>query len=106
MHLQDQVKLHKELSKKIDELEFQKKELGLAIMRQMTTKKLTLPGYVVRRYNRLSIKLTIDEARALNAVKLEESVDKEKIKALHDNGQRINGVNEIEYIQISSTITD
>lgn len=103
MNLQDQVRLHKELSKKIEELESLKKELSLAIMQQMTNKTLSLPGFIVRRYNRLCIKVTIEEARALNAVKLEETVDKDKIKALHNNGQPISGVSEIQYIQISST---
>ena len=79
MRLEDQVKLHKELSKKIDELEAQKKELGLAIMQQMTSKVISLPGFVVRRYSRLSFKLTIEQARSLNATKIEETIDKDKI---------------------------
>lgn len=103
MTLQNQVELHKALSKKIEELEAQKKELGLAIMKQMTSKTVTLPGFVVRHCSRLSIKLTIDEARSLNAVKLEEAVDKDKLKALHNNGHHINGISEIHYIQISNT---
>jgi len=106
MNLQDQVKLHKELSKRIDELESQKRDLGLAIMQQMTDRTLTLPGVVVRRCNRLSIKLTIEQARALGAVKLEETVDKDKIKALYNDGQPISGVSEIQFIQIFSTATE
>lgn len=103
MNLQDQVKLHKEISKKIEELESQKKELGFAIMQQMSSKTVNLPGFVVKLCKRLSIKLTIEEARALNAIRTEEVVDREKIKALYNNGHSINGVNEIQYIQISST---
>lgn len=103
MNLQNQIKLHKELSKKIDELENEKKTLGLAIMHQMQGKTLTVPGFIVRRYSRLSIKLSIAEARSYNAVKLEETVDKDKIKALCNNGQAIHGVSEIQYIQISIT---
>ena len=103
MNLQDQVKLHKEISKKIEELESQKKELGLAIMQQMTNKTVNLPGFVVKLCKRLSIKLTIEEARALSAVKMEEIVDRDKIKVLYNKGHSINGVSEIQYIQISST---
>lgn len=102
MDLQDQVRLHKELSRKIEELESQKKDLSSAIMQQMTAKTIHLPGFIVRCCNRISIKLTVEQARFLNAVKLEETVDKDKIKALYNNGQRINGVSEIQYIQISS----
>lgn len=103
MNLEDQVRRHKELSKKIDELESEKKELGAVIIQQMTGKSLNLPGFVVRLYNRLSIKLTVEQARSLDAVKLEETVDKDKVKSLYKDGQAINGVSEIQYIQISST---
>lgn len=101
MDLEDQIKLHKALSKKIEEMEEEKKALGLAIMKQMENKKLCIPGFIVRCYSRLSIKLSLDEARSLNAVKLEEVVDKDKIKTLYNSGQSINGVSEIQYIQIS-----
>ena len=103
MNLQELVRLHKELSKKIEELEAQRKELGLAILQQMSATVINLPGFVVRRCNRLSIKLTIEEARALNAIKIEETVDKDKIKALHKNGHLMTGVSEIQYVQITSS---
>ncbi len=101
MDLEDQIKLHKELSKKIEEMEDQKRVLGLAIMQQMQSKTLRIPGFLVRCCSRLSIKLSIEEARSLNAIKLEELIDKDKIKALYNSGQSINGVSEIQYIQIS-----
>jgi hypothetical protein len=106
MNLEDQVKLHKEISKKIDELESQKKELGLAIMQQMTSKAMSIPGFLVKLCSRLSIKLTIEEARELSAIKMSETVDKDKIKFLYNNGHCINGVNEIQYIQVSSITKD
>lgn len=106
MNLEEQVRLHKELSKKIDELESQKKDLGIAILQQMSDKTLKFPGLIVRRIDRLSIKLTIEQARALNAIKLEESVDKDKIKVLYNSGQTIDGVCELQYIQITSTPND
>jgi hypothetical protein len=101
MDLEEQIKLHKALSKKIEEMEEQKKALGLAIMQQMQSKTLQIPGFVVRCFNRLSIKLSIEEARSLNAIKLEEIVDKDKIKTLYNSGQLIKGVSEIQYIQIT-----
>jgi phage regulator Rha-like protein len=101
MNLQDQVKLHKELAKKIEELESQKKDLSIAIMKQMTGKTLSLPGFLVRRFNRLCIKLTIEQARTLNAIKLEETIDKDRVKDMYNKGQSIDGVSEIQYIQIS-----
>jgi hypothetical protein len=106
MTLQDQIRLHKELSKKIEELEEQKKALGFEILQKMESNTLQIPGFIVRRINRLSIKLSIDEARAFNAIKLEEIVDKDKIKALYNSGHTIHGVSEIQYIQISEKSLD
>lgn len=101
MDIEDQIKLHKEISKKIDELEDQKKELGVFIMQKMESKTIQVPGYQVRCCSRLSIKLSIEEARSYNAVKFEEMVDKDKIKDLYNSGQTISGVSENYYIVIS-----
>lgn len=101
MNLEEQIKLHKELSQKIEELEQQKKVLGSTILQQMQDKTLRVGGFLVRKYNRLSIKLTVEEARAFEATKMEEAVDKDKIKALYHKGNPIPGVTQIEYIQIS-----
>ncbi|MBA3957570.1 MAG: hypothetical protein H0X51_04135 [Parachlamydiaceae bacterium] len=100
MTLEEQVKLYKELAKKIEAMEEQKRALGQSIMQQMQNKILKVPGFLVRFCSRLSIKLPLEEARLINAVKLEEVVDKDKIKALYNNGQTINGVSEIRYIQV------
>lgn len=103
MNIEDQIKLHKEISRKIEELEEQKKALGLEIMQKMSGKIFRIPGFVVRCYNRLCIKLSLEKARSLNAIKLEETVDKDKIKVLHYSGHAIEGVREIQYIQVSSS---
>lgn len=105
MNLESQIIQHKELSKKIEELEEQRKALGLTILRQMTGNSLQLGNFVIRRCNRLSIKLSVENARMLNAVKMEEIIDKDKIKALHHQGRTIEGVSEIQYIQITTVKT-
>lgn len=98
--LEEQVRLHKELSEKIEELETLKKTLGQSILKKMTTKSLQVGNYLVKQYTRLSITTTPDEARFYNAVKLEEVVDKEKIKALFKSGTLIPNVKMCEYIVI------
>lgn len=103
MNLEEEIKLHKELSEKIEALEQQKKALALSIMQQMQGPCLKLAGYLVRRISRLSIKLSLEEARQYDAVKLEEIVDNNKIKALYHNGQSLKGVSEIHYIQVLKT---
>ena len=100
MNLEEQIKLHRELSNKIEEMEEQKRALSALIMQQMSTKTLQVPGFLVRCFQRLSIKLSIEEARSHQAVKLEEVVDKDKIKALYQKGHQIKGVSEIRYIHI------
>ena len=66
----------------------------------MTTKTLHLGPYHVTSCSRLSIKLYLDQARALNILKLQETIDKDKVKFLHKSGKIIPGVSEIHYIQI------
>lgn len=100
--IEAQVKAYKELGDAINALEEEKKEIGQAIMQQMQGKSMQIAQYTVRKISRLSIKLSIDEARSFDAIKLEETVDKDKIKTLYHNGQQIQGVSEIEYIQITS----
>lgn len=99
--LEEQIRQHKEISKQIEALEEKKKVLGAQILQQMKEKTLKLGGFVVRHCSRLSISLSIEEARGYDAVKMEETLDKVKLKALYNAGHPINGIQEIHYIQIS-----
>lgn len=102
MNLEQQLKIYRDIGNKIAQLEEQKKSLGAAIMEQMQSDKLVIDDCTVRRYERLNIKTTIEEARSLNAVKTEEVVDKDKIKSLHEQGQPINGISTTRYIVVST----
>jgi hypothetical protein len=102
MDLEEQLRVYTELRQKIEELEEQKKALGAAIMQQMQEKTLSVSDYVIRRYSRLSYKLSIAAARAFDATKMEETVDKDKLKALYYAGNLIPGISEIHYIQVTS----
>ena len=101
MLLEEEIRLYKELSQKIAELEQQKKELGLLILEQMIEKTMTVEEYVVRRYDRLSFKTSLEEARVLSATKIEEVIDKDKLKELHQAGQMIPGTSSSQFIQVS-----
>jgi hypothetical protein len=103
MDLEEQIKSFDEIGKKIEELEKEKKALGIAIMGQMQEKTVQVASYIVRRCSRLSIKLSIEDARSLDAIQLEESIDRKKIKALFRQGAQIPGVSETHYIQIGRT---
>jgi len=101
MNLEEQIQKHKEISKKIAELEELKRDLSQSIMQAMQGKSLQLGCYLVKRFSRLSISTTPDEARNFNAIKLEEVVDKDKIKALYKSGNPVPGVKEVEYIIVN-----
>ena len=105
MTLEEQIRAYAEIGKQINELDQQKKALGNAIMQQMEGKTVRVADYLVRRYSRLSIKLSIEEARVFDAVKIEETVDKEKIKALYQLGHPVQGVSETEYISVSPVLS-
>ncbi len=101
MSLEEQVQAYKELSRYIADLETQKKELSHAILKQMTEKTLFVAGYIVRRYDRFSIKTSLEEARKFGATKMEEVLDRGKLKKLHQSGQEIPGITPSTCIQIS-----
>lgn len=102
MNLEEQVKRHKEISLKIEELEEEKKALGQSILQAMTDKSLQIGNYLVRRYSRISVATTLEDARHLEATKMEETVDKDLLKALYKGGQVIAGVKEFSYIVVTS----
>ncbi len=102
MEIEEELHLYKELTAQIEELEKKKKELSASIMAKMTKKTLHLPHYIVKCISRLSIKTSLEEARRMEAVKMQEVIDKDKIKALYQSGQPVQGVSELYYIQVSA----
>ena len=104
MTLEDKIAVYKELGKKIDELEQQKKELVAEILQLIPkeSKTLQVANYCVKRVSRLSIRTSLENAKLFNAVKMQEVVDKNQLKKLYEQGQQIPDVTEYEYIQVSS----
>ena len=100
MSLEEKIKEYDEIKKKLSELEDRRVELSAEIMQEMQSKTLHVSHYVVRKYSRLSIKLSLESARALDAIKTQETIDRDKIKVLYENGQKVEGVTENHYIRI------
>lgn len=101
MELEEQVKAYKAIVHKIDELEAEKKALAGLILQQLDgTISQKIAGFTVRRCQRFMIKLSIEEARVFGAVKMEECVDKGKIKELYQKGEPVTGVSIMEYLQV------
>ncbi len=101
MDLEAQIKSYKELGQQIEELEERRKALGAVIMQQMGEKIIHVSNYVVRHCSRLSIKLSLEDARLLDMVKMQEVVDKERVKTFYEAGHSLPGVSETHYIQVS-----
>jgi len=101
MEIEELVTAYKEIAFKIEELEKAKKVLSQSIMKEMTTKTVQVGNYMVRRYSRLSVRVSLENARVLDAIKIEETVDKDRIKEIYQQGQPIEGVSEIQYVTVS-----
>lgn len=67
----------------------------------MQSKSLQVDQYLVRRVMRLSFQFSLEEARALKATKMAETVDRDRLKALYHQNGSLAGVSEVHYIQIS-----
>lgn len=104
MMLEEKIKLYKQLREEIENLENKKKELVAEILNLMPkeTKNVIVSDNRVRRMSQISIRTTLDSAKQFDATKMEEVVDKAKIKELFTIGHPIPGVSKIEYIQVYS----
>ena len=108
MTLEEKVAAYKELGKKIEELEKERKILVAEILQSIPkeTKSIQVAGYCVKRVCRLSIKTSLENAKMFDAVKVQEVVDKEKIKRLYEQGQPVPDVSEFQYIQVTSLVRE
>src|SRR3990167_4656001 len=102
MDLEEKIILHKKISQQIEALEEQKKALSKQILEEMKSSKVEFSDYKAIRYTRLSITTSLQQARLLNATKMEEQIDKTIIKELYNLGHPVEGVKEITYLIISS----
>ena len=103
MNFDEKVKYCKQLTQEIADLEVRRKTLLQEILQEMPKDKNAVVSgtYKVMRYRRFVIKTTIEEARAYDAVSLEEVVNKDRLKKLHIMGHLIPNVSQYEYIAIS-----
>ena len=102
MSLENEIREYHSLSLQIKELESKKKELGNLILQQMIEKKIAVSEFIVRRYDRISIRTTLSVARTWQATKTEEIVDKKKILDLVSQGKNIPGVAGYSYVTVST----
>lgn len=101
MDLETQVRRHKEISLLVAELEKEKKALGALIMSQMKGKQDLVADFILRKIERYSFAVTLEEARKHDATKMEETLDKDKIKRLVNAGNKIEGVSQYQYVTVT-----
>ncbi len=104
MELEEKIARYKDLGHQIAELEMQKKALVAEILQSIPkeSKSIQVAGNNVKRVRRLSIRTSLEAAKLFEAVKMQEVVDKDKLKKLYEQGQNIPDVTEFEYIQVST----
>jgi len=108
MDVEKKIADYKDLGRRIEELERQKKVLVAEILQfiPLETKSIHIGGNCVKRVRRLSIRTSIESAKLFQAVKMQEVVDKEKIKRLYEQGQQIPDVTEFEFIQVTTMVKE
>jgi hypothetical protein len=101
MDLAKKIETYKALIRQIDLLEEEKKRIAQEILALMPDPKFETPQYKAVRYQRLSIKTTLEHARLFDATKMVEELDKEKIKEIFLSGVPIEGVEEQTFLRVS-----
>ena len=104
MSLETKIARYVELRQQIEELEIEKKALMSEVLELLPQKtpSVFIPGYRIKRASLLTIKISLESAKQLGAVKMKEVVDKEKIKKLYLEGHNPPDVSEVHFIQVYS----
>ncbi len=102
MSLEEKVLKYKQIQNEIKRLETEKEIVYEEILHsfQQDEKELFSESFRVRKYVRLSIKTTVEEAKAFGATKVEELVDKDKIKEIIHSGVLVPNVTETNYFLV------
>ncbi|HEY2810066.1 MAG TPA: hypothetical protein VGJ00_01560 [Rhabdochlamydiaceae bacterium] len=102
MGLAEKIATYKQLIRQIEQLEEEKRKISQEIIAEMPDKRFETAEFRAICYQRLSIRPSLDLARHLNATKMEEQIDKEKIKQIFHSGVPIEGVEMRSYLLVSA----
>lgn len=107
MSLEEKIVRYREIQEKIKLLEEEKKKVYQEILDSFPDcqKEIFSQTCRVRKFVRMTIKTTLEEARIFQATKTEEIVDKDKIKALIKTGMSIPNVDQVAYFLIQDLKT-
>lgn len=102
MDLAEKIATYKQLIRQIGILEEEKRKISQEIIAEMPEKRFESAEFKAIRYQRLSIRPPLELARLLHATRMEEQVDKEKIKQIFHSGVHIEGVEMRSYLLVSA----
>jgi hypothetical protein len=108
MTLEEKVLAYKDLRAKISALEEERQKIYQEILSAFPAneKLIEAESFQIKKHTRLNIKTTLEEARAFNATKTDEIVDKDKIKELVFSGTFVPNVTESNYFFIHNRIDE
>ncbi|HUD01029.1 MAG TPA: hypothetical protein VMR37_01765, partial [Rhabdochlamydiaceae bacterium] len=108
MSLEEKILKYRQLQEHIKLLEEQKQKIYQEILQSFPkdSQEIFSDNFRLRRYFRLTIRTSLEEARTFDATKTEEFVDKEKIKKLIHQGILVPNVTEASYFFIHERDAD
>lgn len=108
MSIEEKVLAYQDLRAKIKALEEEKQKIYQEILDAFPTNELLIESehFRLKKHTRLSIKTTVEQARAFDATKTEEIVDKDKIKQLIYSGTFVPNVKESSYFFVHERTED
>ena len=103
--LENKLQQHRTITEQIKMLEQQKKALSQEILASWptATKKVSTAHYSVSRQKNFSIKTSLDDARLFDAVKIEEVIDRARLREIYKSGTPVPGISATEYVLVTST---
>jgi hypothetical protein len=106
MSLEEKIVEYQLINAQIKELEATKQKVYKEILKELprNQKVVFSENFQISQHTRFTIKTSLEEARPFNATKVEEIVDKEKIKQLVLSGLLVPNVTEARYFFIKSLI--
>ncbi|MEN9343400.1 MAG: hypothetical protein RLZZ453_187 [Chlamydiota bacterium] len=108
MSLEENIIKYKQLQEAIKKLEEEKQNVYKEILQAFPPdeKEIFSENYQVKKHLRVTIRTTLEEARSFQATKIEEVIDKQKIKEYIRQGIAIPNVTETGYFFVHPRSTD
>ena len=92
---------YRNLTGQIDALSEKKSEVGNQILAQLKEKNTMTPRFKVSKFQRVTVRTSLESARVFGCVVQVEDIDKEALRRLYDEGIPVPNIQQSEYIRIA-----